>query len=359
MALDYRVGRADTLVAPRVDPGPTRGMLTSAREDRALIETAADLAATAALFEIADELGIFGLLESGAAVTTQELAAAAGTPADRMERFVTALVAAGLAVRDVPGTRSIRMSDDFARLRTAAGYLCWALKANRPFIENPVAFMTDQDGAAELYSRDLRDVAVTSRWVGLSEFYPGELSAMTHAQPAHLVDLGAGAAGLLIDALLALPHASGVALDISAGACAVAASAASAAGVGDRLHVVHRSIESLIDDPSPLAGADVIHSGFAFHDLVPDTQTFSAILRRCREALAPGGFLAITDAVPYSDAVRERMFSSLFTYLHEGFMNVRLPDEEQWRAMFLQAGFRSVETRPHNMPGARLFIVRT
>ena len=131
-----------------------------------------------------------------------------------------------------------------------------------------------------------------------------------------------------------------------------------AAGVGDRLRVVQRSIESLADDPSPVAGADVIHSGFAFHDLVPDAETFGAVLRSCKSALTPSGFLAITDAVPYSVTARERMFSSLFTYLHEGFMNVRLPTEETWRETFLAAGFSDVQSIPHRMPGARLFIVK-
>jgi SAM-dependent methyltransferase len=324
---------------------------------RDLIDVAADLAATAALLEMADELGIFGQLETGAALTAEELADTAGTPVPPMESFLGALAAAGLVTRDRTA-RSVRVTDAFPRLRTAVGYLCWALKANRPFIENPRAFFNDQDSAPRLHARDSRAVAVTSRWVGLGDFYPEDLATLVKAQPSHLVDLGAGAARLLIDALLELPEATGVALDISAAACAVAAEGAAAAGVGDRLRVVQRSIESLADDPSPIAGVDVIHSGFAFHDLVPDTETFGAVLRSCKSALTPGGFLAITDAVPYSVTARERMFSSLFTYLHEGFMNVRLPTEEAWRESFLAAGFSDVQSSPHRMPGARLFIVK-
>ena len=327
------------------------------QDDQDLIDVAADLAATAALLEVADELGIFGQLEAGVALTAEELADAAGTPVPPMESFLGALAAAGLVTRDSTA-RSVRVTDAFPRLRTAAGYLCWALKANRPFIENPLAFFQDHESASRLHARDPRDVAVTSRWVGLGDFYPEDLATLVKAQPSHLVDLGAGAARLLIDALIELPEATGVALDISAAACAVAAEGAAAAGVGDRLRVVQRSIESLADDPSPVAGADVIHSGFAFHDLVPDAETFGAVLRSCKSALTPSGFLAITDAVPYSVTARERMFSSLFTYLHEGFMNVRLPTEETWRETFLAAGFSDVQSIPHRMPGARLFIVK-
>jgi SAM-dependent methyltransferase len=350
------------LTAPLMRPGAARGMLTPAPEqsasgNRDLLDVAADLAAVAALLEIADELGIFEQLECGDSVTAEELADAAAVPVSRMEGFLRALAAAGLVVRDSPA-RSVRVTDAFPQLRTAAGYLCWALKANRPFIENPLAFFNDHDAASRLYARDPREVAVTSRWVGSADFYPEDLARLVNARPSHLVDLGAGAARLLIDALIELPAATGVALDISAAACEVAAKGAEEAGVGDRLRVVQRSIESLADDPSPLAGADVIHSGFAFHDLVPDAQTFGAVLRNCKMALAPGGFLAITDAVPYSGITRERKFSSLFTYLHEGFMNVRLPKEETWQEIFLAAGFSDIETIQHKMPGARLFIVR-
>ncbi len=350
--------RNGILVAPRTRPGPAPGMLASASDDRDLLDTAADLAAIAALLEIAEELGIFGHLESGLPVTAEELATAAGTPAGPMETFLGALAAAGLVIRD-GSAQSVRATDAFPKLRTAAGYLCWALKANRPFIENSLAFFRDHDAASKLHARDSRAVAVTSRWVGSADFYPEDLACLTDARPTRLVDLGAGAAGLLIDVLTKIPEATGVALDISPGACAVAVKGAEKAGVADRLTVVQRSIESLADDPSPIAGADIIHSGFALHDLSSAPETFGAVLRSCRMTLAPGGFLAITDAVPYCGTDRERMFSSLFSYLHEGFMNVRLPAEDTWREIFLAAGFSDIQTIPHKMPGARLFIVKS
>lgn len=350
--------RNGILVAPQTRPGPAPGMRASALDDRDLLDTAADLAAIAALLEIADELGIFGHLESGMPVTAGQLARAAGTPVSPMETFLGALAAAGLVIQDSTA-QSVRATDAFPKLRTAAGYLCWALKANRPFIENPLAFFRDHDAASKLYARDSRAVAVTSRWVGSADFYPEDLACLVDARPSRLVDLGAGAAGLLIDVLTKVPEATGVALDISPGACAVAVKGAEEAGVADRLNVVQRSIESLADDPGPIAGADIIHSGFALHDLSSDPETFGAVLRSCRMALAPGGFLAITDAVPYCGTDRERMFSSLFSYLHEGFMNVRLPADDTWREIFLAAGFSDIQTIPHKMPGARLFVVKS
>ncbi|MFD3664869.1 class I SAM-dependent methyltransferase [Streptomyces sp. NPDC058659] len=317
-------------------------------------ETAADLAAVAALLEMADRLGIVPLLERGEPVTVAELAVAADVPEEGMGRFLSALVAAALLVPT--GVKEFRVADDFADRIYESGYLTWSLRANQPYLQNPAAFLRDPAGSAAQYQRNGREVAVSSRWIGSQGFYPAATEAILAARPKKIVDLGAGAAGLLIDLLGRLPESTGVALDMSAGACQEAARAALAAGVGDRLEVVERPIQSIADDPAPLAGADVIHAGFVFHDIAQEGDVFDRVLRRCREALRPGGIMAITDSVPYASAERERRFSALFTYLHAGFMNVTLPPEEDWLARFRQAGFDQARCVPHRFPGGRLFI---
>lgn len=317
-------------------------------------ETAADLAAVATLLEMADRLGIVPLLERGDPVTSAELAVAADVPEEGMDGFLATLVAAALLVPT--GVKEFRVADDFADRIHQSGYLTWSLRANQPYVQHPAEFLRDPAAAAAQYSRDGREVAVSSRWIGSQGFYPAATEVILGARPKRIVDLGAGAAGLLIDLLGRLPESTGVALDMSAGACHEASRAALAAGVGERLTVVERPIQSIADDPGPVAGADVIHAGFVFHDIVQEGDVFDRVLRRCREALRPGGIMAITDAVPYASAERERRFSALFTYLHAGFMNVTLPPEEDWLARFRQAGFERAECVPHRFPGGRLFI---
>ncbi|MEV8627327.1 class I SAM-dependent methyltransferase [Streptomyces sp. NBC_01268] len=317
-------------------------------------ETAADLAAVATLLEMADRLGIVPLLERGDPVTAAELAVAADVPEEGMAGFLATLVAAALLVPT--GVKEFRVADDFADRIHQSGYLTWSLRANQPYVQHPAEFLRDPAAAAAQYSRDGREVAVSSRWIGSQGFYPAATEVILGARPKRIVDLGAGAAGLLIDLLGRLPESTGVALDMSAGACREASRAALAAGVGERLTVVERPIQSIADDPGPVAGADVIHAGFVFHDIVQEGDVFDRVLRQCREALRPGGIMAITDAVPYASAERERRFSALFTYLHAGFMNVTLPPEEDWLARFRQAGFEQAECVPHRFPGGRLFI---
>jgi SAM-dependent methyltransferase len=317
-------------------------------------ELAADLAAHAALLEIAENLGLSALLDRAMSFGLDEAARTADIPETGARLFLDALVSAGLLTRGdadgwyVPGV-------DLAERRYAAGYLSWSLNANRPYLDHAALFLRDPEAAGARFQRDGRRVAVSSRWIGSRGFYPGVLAEIIARKPQRIVDLGAGAGGLLIQLLTALPGSTGLALDLSSGACEEAEKAARRAEVGDRLEVVCRSIESLIDDPSPVRGADVVHAGFVMHDVVSKPETLDGVLRAVRVSLADGGCLVVTDAVPYVDNPRERAFSALFSYLHESSMDVCLPTERLWRDAFGRAGFGEVTSEPLGMPGSRVF----
>jgi SAM-dependent methyltransferase len=318
-------------------------------------EIAADLAANATLLEIAENLRLSTLLDRGTPFTLAEVTAAAGVTETRALLFLRAMVAAGLLASDGEAGPFVPCAD-LADRRYEAGYLSWSLNANRPYIDHAELFLRDPEPAGRQHQRDGRRVAVSSRWIGSHGFYPGVLSEIINRKPQRVVDLGAGAGALLIHLLTVLPTSTGVALDSSASACEEAERASRRAWVSDRLTVVNRSVESLIDDPAPVDGADVVHAGFVMHDVVQNPEVFDGVLRTCRERMAEGGCLVITDAVPYANGTRERAFSALFSYLHESSMGVRLPSEDQWRSLFQRAGFATVTSTPLRMPGSRLFV---
>lgn len=319
-------------------------------------EVAADMAAVAALLEIADRLGVIYLFERGQPFTLSDLAAAADVPEDGAAQYAEALLAAAVIVPvGTPGT--YRAADDFDRRRHESGYLSWALNANRPFIEHAAEFLRSPLRARERYLRDGRQVAVSSQWMGSHAFYPAALGTILDAAPRHAVDLGAGTGRLLIEVLLALPESTAVALDLDHGACVEAVQAGRKAGVDGRLTVVERPIQSIADDPSPVEGADVVHAGFVFHDMMPEEEHIAdAVLARCRQALRPGGIMAITDAVPYAPDDRERRFGAIVTYYHKQFMGRQLLDEKQWQDKLSSAGFSDVKCIQHRFPSGRLFV---
>lgn len=317
-------------------------------------EIAADLAADAALLEIAENVGVSTLLDGEAPFSLAEVTALASVPEAGARSFLGALVAAGLL--DPAGEDSFTPCADMADRRYAAGYLSWSLTANRPYLDHAAEFLREPDAVAGRYSRDGRSVAISSRWIGSAGFYPGQVAEILSRKPQRIVDLGSGAGGLLIQLLTALPTSTGLALDMSAGACEAAEQAAELAGVSDRLTMVNRPIESLLEHPEPVQGADVVHAGFVMHDTAARPEVLEGILRTCREGLAEGGSVIVTDCVPYAQDPRERAFSALFTYLHAASMEVNLPTETEWRAAFTRAGFGDVTLTPLPMPGSRLII---
>jgi SAM-dependent methyltransferase len=319
------------------------------------METAADLAAVAALLEIAEELGVSPVLDRAEPFTVANLAQAGGMPEAGAACLIEALVASGL-VEQTGESGTFLPCAEITDRRYESGYLSWSLNANRPFIQNAPEFFRDPVGAAARYQRDGLRVAVSSRWVGSKGFYPAAFATIVDFAPGRVTDLGGGAGALVINVLRRLPDSSGVVLDMSADACAEAVRAAVRAGVGQRVEAVNRRIESLVDDPGPVAGADLVHAGFVLHDVAADPETLDAVLRACRAAMAPGGRLVVTDAVPYAGDPRERAFSALFTYLHAAFMAVRLPTQAQWLGAFRTAGFTNVTSSGHRMPGARMFV---
>jgi SAM-dependent methyltransferase len=317
---------------------------------------AGDIAAVSALLEIGQQVGILPLVWD-AELSAAAVAEALGLPEAKVAEYLTVLCSAGLMER-LPGEPvRYRRLPELVSWRHRAGYISWAMNANRPYITHAREFFLDGPAARERHSRVGRDVAVSSQWVGSLSFYPATLEMIVARRPRRFVDLGAGSARLVIEVVLAVEGSTGVALDIDAGACAEAELAARRAGVQDRVTVVERSIQSLATDPELLAAADVVHAGFVFHDMMPDEENVAdRILANCHRHLAPGGIMAITDAAPYVQNERERKFSALMTYYHHGFMGRRLLAEEEWAAKLRAAGFARVETSRHLLPSSRLIV---
>lgn len=201
-----------------------------------------------------------------------------------LAKYLQALVSAGLLntcnSADDIDSENFRPTPLFEQTIYDVGYLSWGLLACAPLVVNACEISKEPMSARQKYHRDGGLVARTSAWKGDRGFYPQAEKAILSLNPKLIVDLGAGSAKLLIRCLKHLPRASGIAIDISGAACAQARENAAEAGVGDRLKVVESSIEALAIDSSILKGADVIHAGFVFHDLLPEHETVGALFHQ-------------------------------------------------------------------------------
>ncbi|HZI55474.1 MAG TPA: class I SAM-dependent methyltransferase, partial [Verrucomicrobiae bacterium] len=209
------------------------------------------------------------------------------------------------------------------------------------------------------YLRDGEHVARTSKWMGESDFYPHAENAIISARPKKIVDLGSGTCGLLMRCLRQLPEAHGVGIDLNKDACSKARSILKNEGMDKRISVIEAPIQSLIQNPEPLEGADIIHGGFVFHDLMPEEEATLDALFQTFHKWAPRGTVVIVDAVPYAHNPGEDAFSAALTFMHSHFMARQFPTEDGWKTKLFQAGYNSVEVGQLGISGGRIFTARS
>jgi len=318
------------------------------------------IAGKAVLLEIGAQLGILDQLLSEREFSAAEVAGKSGVSESLVSAYYSALVHGGLAcAAGSNGATTYCAASDRQESINEAGYVLWGAMSCAPLIANARAFSQDLRSSILAHPRDGAHVARTSRWMGERDFYPQAEDAIVSAQPRKIVDLGSGTCGLLIRCLKKLPDARGIGIDLNHDACEKAKSIIKNAEMDDRISVIEASIQSLIDDPSPLAGVDIIHGGFVFHDLMPDEEaTLDALLKTFRRTAA-SGMLVIVDAVPYGACQGEKAFSAAFTFLHSHFMARQLLTEAEWRAKLSAAGYNSTEVTHLGISGGRIFKARS
>lgn len=199
---------------------------------------------------------------------------------------------------------------DCDRVVAAAGFA--ALVARRA-VGEPVAYIT---GVREFWSLDLR----VTRDVLIPRSDSETLVAAAVASgrvPATVLDLGTGSGALLLAALSEWPGASGIGVDASAAALAVAADNARRLGCGDRARFVHGDWDAvdgafdliLCNPPYVAARAplprDVVDweppaALFAGADGLDDYRRIAPLLGA---RLAPGGVAVIEIGATQADAV--------------------------------------------------------
>lgn len=319
--------------------------------------SAQTLAGRAILLEIGAKLGVLAYLVEGEYTPVVDIAKRVGVTPELVSSYYAALSKAGLAVPMNADATSYGPSSILQKSINDAGYILWGTISCAPLLSNVGAFARDMAGAAEAFPRDGEHVARTSRWMGEQDFYPQAEAAIIATRPRKIVDLGAGTCGLLVRCLRQLPAARGVGIDLSRSACDKAREIVAGAGLASRLEIVQSPIQALVDDPTPILGADVIHGGFVFHDLMPDEEeTLDALLRTFRTR-APGT-LIIVDAVPYGQESGEEAFSAAFTFLHHHFMSRRLQNESEWTTRLTAAGYERVDVTRLGISGGRIFTAR-
>jgi hypothetical protein len=266
-----------------------------------LLDVASSFVVTRAL-SVAAELGVPDLLAGGPR-PVEELAAATGTHAPSLRRLLRLLAAAGALTEVEPGSFATTALGDCLRSDQPV-----SLRSLFRMVGGPLAKVID-----ELDYTVRTGETADERVLGMGMFdylakHPEEgaifdaamtdfrrqftgavMAAYDFSGIRRLVDVGGGHGFFLTCVLLANPAMTGVLFDqphvVEGGRAALAE-----AGLGERCEVVGGDF--FVSVP---AGADAYLLSWIIHDW--DEERGLAILRNCREAIAPDGRLFLLECV--------------------------------------------------------------
>jgi hypothetical protein len=148
--------------------------------------------------------------------------------------------------------------------------------------------------------------------------------------------------------------ARGVGIDASQGACKAAERVIEQRQLERRIDVIHRDAITLVEDPSPIAGASLVMCNFLLHEFSPPRR--KALVDSIVGAMAPGGHLLVCEAVP-DGPDHAHPFARAFRLVHV-LMGQTLSPTAHWQELFASAGLQLLHMVDGQMPGTRAFVAR-
>ncbi|MEE1813629.1 methyltransferase [Streptomyces sp. SP18ES09] len=328
------------------DEGPTDQGPTDQDLD-ALLKQLGNLVTPMAV-RVAATLRLVDHLRAGA-TTVGELAARTGTHAPTLARLVRHLVVTGVLEGDGegedgtlrPSRLGLLLADDHpaqqrawldlrgavARADLAFAGLLDVIRTGRPAYQDRFGRPFWVDLSAEPELADSFD-ALMSCDENLA--YGAPVAALDWTGTRHVLDVGGGDGALLAAAARTAPKLRGTLVELP-GPAARARRRFAGAGLDDRLAVVDGSFF----DPLP-GGADTVLLSFVL--LNWSDEDVLAVLRRCVEALEPGGRVVVLDRADRAGDGSDRFFSTLLDLRMLVFMGGRVRTRDEVVRLAADAG---------------------
>jgi len=306
----------------------------------------------------ADELDLFARLSGTDGRTIGELAEQLGVDQRPVELLVTACASVGLLERRDGRYVNSALAEEFLvpgkpyyfggwvemldrRLYPAWSRLTEAVRTNRPTSWNP-------DEQSHMFDSEDPQLLATfwEAMHSLSTYTARELGAHVDLSAStSLLDVGGGSGAYDIELLRRYPDLRATVFDLPP-VCELASKRIAAAGYEDRIAVTPGDF---LADPELPAGHDVALLSMIMHDWTPEQD--QAILRKCFEALPPGGRIVISELLVNDEKTGPpaAALMSLNMLVETVGRNYTAAEYEQW---LLATGFLDVRTVTFEAPGA-------
>jgi len=305
-----------------------------------------------------EQLGLLDPLAGGDLVEAAALVAIAGGEPARVGALLRTALRLGILRRD--GDR-YGLAGPASGLQELHGFFTWAVGGYGDLLRQLAPLATGE----RRYGSDVRrDEAMIAAGAGAADrgLMTGVLhGVMDRLDVRRVADVGCGDATRLIHLCRRYPVLSGVGIDRSRDACALAARNIATAHMEDRIDVVCADILAVMDGPenAGLAEVDGVCSFFMLHDLFARPEGPVAILRQIRAAFPAARALLLADTVVLDDDLPPHelpIFSLGFELVH-AFMGVPIRTREDYGRWFGEAGLTVRDCIPVGAPASWLWVL--
>jgi len=200
------------------------------------------------------------------------------------------------------------------------------------------------------YGKDVfRDSVLIARGSGTMEskiFYPIAIATLKKNRFSHVLDLGCGDCGFLIQLCRSDPRFRGYGLDLSREAILVGKDEAMESGVQDRILLECQDITKLKRTPDGWSAIDAATAFFVLHEILYQGHDKVVDFLRSYKELFPEVPLFVFEVHRASiEKTRKRSGMSPHYFLQHDLTHQKLVSRREWKELFKTAGFRSIEER--------------
>jgi hypothetical protein len=329
---------------------------TGAAETARLFNSALGAAALSA----ANELGLLERLRDEPAVGVASFCAEHDLHEESVVSICRALAA--VDVLELTPDGQVRPGRLFATAYREKGYFLWLVRGYGHMLEHLADHCRLTNRPADPNDRTF--VRRRGKYIALAghdygaRFVDGHVEAIVNERPFRVAaDLGCGAAGRLIDLVGERDAVRGVGIEIDEDAVRLARANVAAAGLADRISIVHADATALDRRPE-FDRVDLLCSFFMGHDLWPRP--------RCRRVLeglpivfpSLERFLLCDTHREHHGDVRETPIFVLAFELTHAVMGQRIPTATEWLELFDEVGLRCAGAHRIGIPSSTIFDLR-
>jgi hypothetical protein len=304
----------------------------------------------------ADELRLFDELQENPKLDVDAFVTRRGLHGQSVRALVDVLAHAGVVEVLQTGPVVLVKGVEFDDAWRNKGYVRWLIRGYGEMLSRAADFCDPAfRGATDPMShRDGRTIAIAGKDYG-GHFVDPVVDGIVDGLDFTVgVDLGCGSANRIIR--LARRHEGKrfIGIDVDAGAVAVAREAVAAAGLADRITVVHDDVRDLADRPE-YAEADLAFSFFLGHDFWPRESCLRTLAQVRRRLPNAHDFLfSDTYRSPGIDGGTPPVFTLGFEVTH-ALMGQHVPTRSEWLDLFEDSVWRLHDNVPLGIAYSELF----